>query len=98
MGDAAGDIQPPEQAAAEALGQKLPVILKAHKLDGLFYQLLALPLVVDIQAAKIADILIHRQLVEYRHVLHYHADIPLQAVSVRPHWLAEQLDGAPVVF
>ena len=46
MGDAAGDIQAAEQAPAEPLGQKPPVILQAHELNGLLYQPLPLALVV----------------------------------------------------
>ena len=98
VGDAAGDVQPPEQTAAELLGQEAAVIAQAGEGDGLLDQRGALSFIRHIQAAEVVDVFLHGQLVEDRHVLHDNADVPLDVVGVGGHGLAEDFHPALVVF
>jgi len=94
VGDAAGDVQPAQQAPAQLFGQEAAEILKADKRDRLIDQLPALAPVRHIQAAEVVDVLPYRQFVENSDILHDDPDVALDVVGIRPHRAAKQLDGA----
>lgn len=97
MRDAAGDVEAARQAARELAGAELGKVAQPDKVDRLVHQRAAALAVVDVKAAEIVDVLAHRELVEYRHLLRHHADAALEVVAGGCHGLAEQLDGAFVV-
>ena len=95
--DAAGDVEATRQAARELAGAELGKVAQPDKVDRLVHERATALAVVDVQAAEIVDVLAHRELVEYRHLLRHHADAALEVVAGGRHGLAEQLDGALVV-
>ena len=95
--DAAGNVEPARQAARELTGAKLGKVAQADKVDRLVDQRATALAVADVEAAKIVDVLTHRELVEHRNLLWDHADAALEAVARGRHGFTEQLDGAFVV-
>ena len=96
MGDAAGDVEPPQKAAGELARAELHVVLEAHERDGLVHEPRPLAPIVHVQGTEEVDVLPHGELLEQRHVLRHHADLALQVVARGRHGLAEQADVALV--
>ena len=95
--NAAGNVEPARQAARELTGAELGKVAQPDKVNRLVHQRAAALAVVDVKAAEIVDVLAHRKLIEYRHLLRHHADAALEVVAGGRHGLAEQLDDAFVV-
>ena len=95
--DAAGNVEATRQTARELAGAELGKVAQPDKVDRLVHERATALAVVDVQATEIVDVLAHRELVEYRHLLRHHADAALEVVAGGCHGLAEQLDGALVV-
>ena len=97
VGDAAGDVQAPREAARELLWAETLEVAEAHELDRLVDESPAPRAVVDVEAAEVVDVLADGELLEDGHLLRHHADAALEVVASGSHRLSEELDLALVV-
>ena len=97
VGDAAGDVQAPREAARELLWAEALVVAEAYELDRLVDEPPAPRSVVDVEAAEVVDVLADGELLEDGHLLRHHADAALEVVAGGSHRLPEELDRALVV-
>ena len=97
VGDAAGDIEPAQQAARELARPEAREPLQLDEGDRLLHQAPPPGAVAHVQGAEGVHVLGHGELVEDGHVLRHDADPALEVVGGRRHALPEDADLAPVV-
>lgn len=97
MGDAAGDVEAPQQAARQLAGAPRGELPEAAEVHGGVHAAGALGAVRHVEAAEEVDVLAYRELVEDGDVLGHHAHAALEAVARGGHGLAEELDPPLVV-
>ena len=98
MGNAAGNIQPPEKSSGQLFRPFLLIAFQSGKGYGLLHQLFPFLFIGHVKAAEIINIFINSQLIKNRHILHHDTDLPFDLIAVRPHLFSEDLNASFIKF